>query len=83
MLVTTETYRFALPDSEGGVMIRGLQEFDPHHQRTDIYQLEVPDSLQGLVPDRHECGNWTEVIQTLATAFCEKDEELAALLINR
>jgi hypothetical protein len=84
MMVTTETYRFALPDAEGGVIIRGFQEYgSDHQQQAGVYQLEVPDSLQDLLNDRQECGNWTEVVQMLASAFCAENEELAASLINR
>ena len=83
MIVTIETYRFAPPDSEDGVIIRGMQEYAADDLQASTYQLEVPDSLQALVSERHQCCDWPEVVKTLATAFCDEDERLATSLINR
>jgi hypothetical protein len=83
IIVTTETYRFAVPHSDDGVVIRRLQEYFLVEAPPGIYQLEVPGGLQDLISDRHECGNWIEIVQTLARAFCQADVRLAASLINR
>jgi hypothetical protein len=83
MIVTTGTYRFALPNSETGIIIRSFQDHGPDPDDTPkLFQLEVPSDLRNVVEDRHECRSWEEVVQVLAQAFCENDEQLVTSLIN-
>lgn len=83
MLITRETYRFAPPNSEAGIIIRSFRELDAAVADKCVYELEVPQELQDFVCHRYKCEKWTDVVRTLAGAFCKDNEDLAASLINR